>query len=54
MFNNLGIFSNNLIQILRPGINLRRRSIVRTVQIAGRRSFGVNTINRTLSLLQVP
>lgn len=37
MFNNLGIFSNNLIQLLRPGINLRRRPIVRTIQIAARR-----------------
>lgn len=37
MFNNLGIFSNNLIQLLRPGVNLRRRPIVRTIQIAARR-----------------
>lgn len=43
MFNNLGIFSNNLIQVLRPGINIRR-PLVRTVQVAGRRRGGVNTI----------
>lgn len=42
MFNNLGIFSNNLIQLLRPGINIRRRPIVRAVQIVARRG-GVST-----------
>lgn len=44
MFNNLGIFSNNLIRVLRPGINIRRRPVVSAIQIAGRRGGGVNTI----------
>lgn len=44
MFNNLGIFSNNLLRTLRPGINIRR-SLVGTVQVAGGgRRGGVNVI----------
>lgn len=43
MFNNLGIFSAKFPIGLRPGINLRR-PVVSTVQVAGRRNGGVNTI----------
>jgi len=52
MFNNLGIFSNNLIRVLRPGINIRRRPIVtaRSQVLEGT----MTVTNRSLSLLQVP
>lgn len=53
MFNDLGIFSNNLIQVLRPGINLRRRPLVRTIQLAGRRG-GVSTIGGGIPVPLVP